>query len=205
MAPGEHQPAGVGPHTAPHTQHHLCPCCPWFPGANLLLEKQANGDLEWGSRDTPVGWGSGKPGQPLHPLLKGHSSTGAKPLTSTDTTSFLQRRNEASAKPQALHGCSPLMEHPVSHAALQAQNRFPVPEQKEMWADPSVSPSSPPREAQETSEILSVQFCQQKQFCGFPTGSQGCSQKEAAVPEVRGETPTWLQNPHTPPPHGAGV
>lgn len=67
-----------------------------------------------------------------------------------------------------------------------------------MWAVPAVSPSSPPRETQETSEILSVHLCQQKQFCRFPTGSQSYRQNEAAVPEGRQETPTWLQDPHTP-------
>lgn len=47
-----------------------------------------------------------------------------------------------------------------------------------MWADPAVAPSSPPREAQETSEILSVHLCQQKQFCRFPTTARAAAKRK---------------------------
>lgn len=62
---------------------------------NSSLGEQANGDVKWSSRYTPTDWGSGRQGQPFHPLLKGHSSTGVlnstKPLTRTQTPHFSYR------------------------------------------------------------------------------------------------------------------
>lgn len=139
VASGEHQPGGAGPRTALwHPNTTLCPRCQHFPRATRsLFGGQACGGAGGGSRDTLTGWGSGRLGQPLHPLQKVHSSAGvpstAKPPTGTQPPRFAHgRRNKASASFSGAeksdpmpHGCSPSpMGHPVGHVALQAQNRF---------------------------------------------------------------------------------
>lgn len=108
VVPGEHQPGGVGPHTA-----HTAPTSPLpmlTAPASLepisSLGKQANGDVKWSSRDTLTDWGSGRQGQPFHPLLKGHRSTdipkSTKPLTRTQTPHF-SYREEMKLQPSPKH------------------------------------------------------------------------------------------------------
>lgn len=116
-----------------------------------------------------MGQGSGRLGHPRCPLQKVHSSAGVPssadpPSASTQTPHFTHGRiNKTSAlfsgpkqSPRA-NFCP--TEHPLSQAALQAQNRLPLPEQKGMWARLQSFPETLPerrRKHQRSSQSLSA-------------------------------------------------
>lgn len=187
MAPGQPQPGGAGPHAAlAHPNSTLCPCCQCFPGAaRSPLEGQTYGGAERGSRDTLMGRGLGRLGQPPALFAEGAQQRWC-PQPAHRHHVFPQEENKFSALFSGAeqspggdlmpHRCSP---HgaPRESYCLQAQNRLLLVEQKGMWAYPQdpLCPSLPAK-----------------------TKPWGCGQKEAAAPDGRGGTSVLLPDPHNP-------
>lgn len=193
-AAGEHQPGGAGPHT------------PTPPFATLPFEGTGIWSADQGSRDMLTSQGSGRLEQPLCPLQEVHGSTGVPssadpPLAHRHHTWPTGGKIKLQCYFQALcrapghlmpHRSCP-MEHPVSHNAVQAQNRLPLPEQKGMWAHPQCLP-----ERRRKHQKSSVHSCQQKQSCGCPVRQPGLRPKRSDCARGESRNPPIAARPSHP-------